>query len=43
MIDPDAGYGGKTQGLCRLDPDFPIENKIVLADKDGITESQLAD
>jgi hypothetical protein len=43
LIDPDAGHGGKTQGLCRLDPDFPIKDKIVLADKDGSTEPQFAD
>src|ERR1019366_9802385 len=42
-INPDAGHGGKTQGLCRLDPDFPIKDKIVLADKDGSTEPQFAD
>jgi hypothetical protein len=43
VINPDAGHGGKTQGLCRLDPDFPIKDKIVLADKDGSTEPQFAD
>jgi hypothetical protein len=32
VIDPDAGHGGKTQELCRLDPDFPIEDKIAFPD-----------
>jgi hypothetical protein len=43
VINPDAGYGEKTQGLCRLDPDFPVKDKIVLADEDGSTEPQFAD
>jgi hypothetical protein len=43
VINPDAGHGRKTQDLCRLDPDFPIKDKIVLADKDRSTEPQFAD
>jgi hypothetical protein len=42
-IDLNAPDGEGRLGLCRLDPDFPIKDKIVLADKDGSTEPQFAD
>jgi len=31
VINPDAGHGGKTQGLSRREPDFAVEVQIVLA------------
>jgi Transposase domain (DUF772) len=43
VIDPNAWHHGKTQGLGRLDPDFPIEDKIVPADKNRRAEPQRAD
>ena len=43
VINPDAGHGGKTQKLSRFDPGFPVENQIVLANKDGSTKPERAD
>ena len=43
MIHADAGQGGKTQQLRPLDPDFTVEDHVVLADEDGSAEPELAD
>jgi hypothetical protein len=37
------GTVGRPKARAALDPDFPIKDKIVLADKDGSTEPQFAD
>ena len=43
MIDPDGGDRGKADVASRFEPNFPVQDQIVLADEDRHAEAQRAD